>query len=176
MADVESLIWFIAKTNPRCEGRAVKSLTHAGIETFCPMQTVRRKQWIKGKRRSKDVQKPLFTGYVFVGLDPDNMAFGVARRCDGIGSFVGISGAPLPVSGARVCDLMAAQDMGMFDHREGHNRIVFEVGEQVIIDGGWIDGEAATVTILPRKIGQDATVEVDGRKVRLPVEKLRKVA
>ncbi|MEJ8476424.1 transcription termination/antitermination NusG family protein [Roseibium algae] len=176
MTDIQSLIWFIASTNPRCEGRALKSLSQAGFETFCPMQTVRRKVWVKGKRRSKDVQKPLFTGYVFVGLDPANMAFGIARRCDGVASFVGVNGSPQRVSGARVSDLMAAQDMGMFDHREGHNRIVFEIGEKVVIDGGWIDGESATVTILPRKVGQDATVELDGRKIRLPMAMLRKVA
>jgi transcription antitermination factor NusG len=54
--------WYAIYTNPRWEKKVDKLLTEAGIESYCPLNTVMRK-W---SDRMKKVEEPLFKSYVFV--------------------------------------------------------------------------------------------------------------
>ncbi|PTW62054.1 transcription antitermination factor NusG [Breoghania corrubedonensis] len=143
--------WYVIQSNPRCERRAIVSLAEAGIEAFCPMQRVRRKRVICGKRRTKDIEMPLFSGYVFVAFPADDLAFGAARKCDGVAQFIAAHGRPVEIRADRVEALQVAQDMGMFDFRKARQRVQFEIGERVVIRSGWLDGQEATVEVVNSK-------------------------
>ena len=58
--------WYAVYTRPRSEKKAADTLSARGIETYCPVQKVRR-QW---HDRVKVVVEPVFRSYVFVRVEP----------------------------------------------------------------------------------------------------------
>jgi len=57
--------WYVARTQPRAEGRAVVNLEKQNFQTFCPRVRKSRRH----ARRVEIVLAPLFPNYIFVGLD-----------------------------------------------------------------------------------------------------------
>jgi transcription antitermination factor NusG len=57
--------WYAVYTRPRAEKKAAATLQNAGVETYCPVQKVRKK-W---HDRYKTIEEPIFTSYVFVFLE-----------------------------------------------------------------------------------------------------------
>jgi transcription antitermination factor NusG len=57
--------WYAVYTLPRWEKKIVRKLEEKGIEVYCPLNRVVR-QW---SDRKKNVQEPLFKGYVFVRVE-----------------------------------------------------------------------------------------------------------
>src|SRR5262245_44075955 len=72
--------WAAVNTHARKEGTAIANLARQEFETYCPMMRRR----IRHARRARDVLRPLFTGYVFVAIDP------AATRWRRIASTVGV--------------------------------------------------------------------------------------
>ena len=59
----EELPWYVLYTKPRNEKKVAQRLSEAGYTVYCPLQKVRR-QW---SDRTKVVEEPLFTSYLFIG-------------------------------------------------------------------------------------------------------------
>ncbi len=77
-----SLKWFALYTRPRWEKKVNALLQQKGIESYCPLNKVRRK-W---SDRIKIVEEPLFKSYVFVKVNDDNRT--AVRMTDGVINFV----------------------------------------------------------------------------------------
>lgn len=60
-----NLHWYVIYTKPRWEKKVAVLLENAGIENYCPLNSVL-KQW---SDRKKIVQEPLFKSYVFVRIE-----------------------------------------------------------------------------------------------------------
>src|SRR5206468_12120920 len=56
--------WYVVYTKPRWEKKVADLLTRKGIESYCPLNKVK-KQW---HDRKKIISEPLFTSYVFVHI------------------------------------------------------------------------------------------------------------
>jgi transcription antitermination factor NusG len=54
--------WYALYTKPRWEKKVYKGLSQKGIESYCPLNKVKRK-W---SDRIKTIEEPLFKSYVFV--------------------------------------------------------------------------------------------------------------
>ena len=57
--------WYVARTQPRAEGRAMANLQKQGFEVFCA-------RFLKSRRHARRVENvlvPLFPNYIFVQLD-----------------------------------------------------------------------------------------------------------
>ncbi|MBT43404.1 MAG: transcription/translation regulatory transformer protein RfaH [Idiomarina sp.] len=67
MEALTSDAWYVLKTKPRQDERAIQSLDNQGFEVFGPKLTVKKVR--RGKRMSS--VEPMFPGYVFVR--PDNL-------------------------------------------------------------------------------------------------------
>ena len=80
--------WYAVYTRPRWEKMVAALLQRAGIESYCPLNKVRRK-W---SDRIKLVEEPLFKSYVFVKVDESGRT-GV-RMTDGVINFVYWNGKP----------------------------------------------------------------------------------
>ena len=80
--------WLAVYTKPRWEKKVAKLLTQKGIESYCPLNKVRRK-W---SDRVKLVEEPLFKSYVFVRIADEDRT-GV-RMTDGVINFVYWDGKP----------------------------------------------------------------------------------
>jgi transcription antitermination factor NusG len=57
--------WYAVYTRPRWEKKVAALLLHKGIESYCPLNKVRRR-W---SDRTKTIEEPLFKSYVFVKTD-----------------------------------------------------------------------------------------------------------
>ena len=74
--------WYAIYTRPRWEKKVNQLLTQKGIETYCPMNKVKRK-W---SDRVKTIEQPLFKSYVFVRVaDPEKID---VRMTTGVINFV----------------------------------------------------------------------------------------
>jgi transcription antitermination factor NusG len=74
--------WYAVYTKPRCEKKVAEALTKKKIDNYCPLNKVL-KQW---HDRKKFIFEPLFTSYVFVHVEENQIAD--VRKTDGIINFV----------------------------------------------------------------------------------------
>jgi transcription antitermination factor NusG len=82
------LKWFAIYTRPRWEKKVNALLIEKGIESYCPLNRVRRK-W---SDRIKTIEEPLFKSYVFVKIDEKERAN--VRMTSGVVNFVYWNGKP----------------------------------------------------------------------------------
>ena len=80
--------WYALYTRPRWEKKVNRLLIQKGIESYCPLNKVRRK-W---SDRIKTVEEPLFKSYVFVKIEEGGKA--EVRMTDGVINFVYWDGKP----------------------------------------------------------------------------------
>ena len=80
--------WLAVYTKPRWEKRVNQLLHEKGVESYCPLNKVRRK-W---SDRIKTIEEPLFKSYVFVKVnEPDRTS---VRMTNGVINFVYWNGKP----------------------------------------------------------------------------------
>ncbi len=80
--------WLAVYTRPRWEKKVNQLLKEKGLESYCPLNKVRRK-W---SDRIKIVEEPLFKSYVFVRVSDDDRSN--VRMTDGAINFVYWNGKP----------------------------------------------------------------------------------
>ena len=80
--------WYAVYTRPRWEKKVNGLLEQKGIESYCPLNKVRRK-W---SDRVKIVEEPLFKSYVFVKVDDNGKT--EVRMTNGVVNFVYWNGKP----------------------------------------------------------------------------------
>ena len=83
--------WYALYTRPRWEKKVNHLLTEKGVETYCPLNKVRRK-W---SDRMKTVEEPLFKSYVFVRIADEEQS--KVRMTHGVMNFVYWQGRPAVV-------------------------------------------------------------------------------
>jgi transcription antitermination factor NusG len=82
------LRWYAIYTRPRWEKKVNSLLTQKGVESYCPLNKVRRK-W---SDRIKTIEEPLFKSYVFVKITEEERAN--VRMTNGVVNFVYWNGKP----------------------------------------------------------------------------------
>lgn len=80
--------WYAVYTRPRWEKKVNNLLINKGVESYCPLNKIRRK-W---SDRIKLVEEPLFKSYVFVKIAEENRTS--VRMTDGVINFVYWDGKP----------------------------------------------------------------------------------
>src|SRR5258705_3464594 len=80
--------WLAVYTRPRWEKKVHQLLTTKGLESYCPLNKVRRK-W---SDRIKIVEEPLFKSYVFVKVSDEDRS--AVRMTPGAINFVYWQGKP----------------------------------------------------------------------------------
>ena len=83
--------WLAIYSRPRWEKKVTQLLTEKGLESYCPVNKVRRK-W---SDRVKIVEEPLFKSYVFVRVDEEDRT--AVRMTPGVINFVYWNGKPAVV-------------------------------------------------------------------------------
>ena len=83
--------WFALYTKPRWEKKVNALLNNKGIESYCPLNKVRKK-W---SDRTKLVEEPLFKSYVFVHIGESEKT--VVRMTSGVINYVYWNGKPAVV-------------------------------------------------------------------------------
>lgn len=80
--------WYAIYTRPRWEKKVNNLLLQKGVESYCPLNKVKRK-W---SDRIKTVEEPLFKSYVFVKIEDENRT--QVRMTEGVVNFVYWNGKP----------------------------------------------------------------------------------
>lgn len=81
-------IWFAVYTKPRWEKKVHQLLSERELESYCPLNKIKRK-W---SDRVKTIEEPLFKSYVFVRIGEDEQTS--VRMVNGVVNFVYWQGKP----------------------------------------------------------------------------------
>jgi transcription antitermination factor NusG len=131
--------WYAIYTRPRWEKKVNSLLLKKGIESYCPLNKIRRK-W---SDRVKTIEEPLFKSYVFVKIDEEGRT-GV-RMTDGVVNFVYWNGKPAIIKEKEIQTIKRFLDE--YENVEAV-RMDFEPEERVkIISGPMMDQEGKILEI-----------------------------
>jgi len=177
--------WYVCRTNPNCEPRAIASLQRAGFGPYAPQFSVEKRHHRTGAWITK--QHNLMPGYLFVEAHgtPDWFSF---RKCDGVKGVLGVYNGmgelePFPVPSRLVEKIMAAQLNMVFDQtraakeRRGEDaKSVYQPGVSICITAGPFAGHIGevesvrangTISALTSLFGRMTPMELDPAQVEL---------
>jgi transcription antitermination factor NusG len=98
--------WYALHTRSRHEKRVHEEIQGRGISSFLPLVT-RLHRW---SDRHKEVQLPLFPGYVFVHTTPSAKERLSVLRTPGVAGFVGSQGRGTPIPDKQIEDIRVILD------------------------------------------------------------------
>ena len=131
--------WLALYTKPRWEKKVAQLLTQKGIESYCPLNKVRRK-W---SDRVKLVEEPLFKSYVFVRITDEGRT--EVRMTEGVINFVYWNGKPAIVKDKEIQTIQRFLD----EHENVRlEKLELQPGQQVrIIAGPLMDRDGKVVEV-----------------------------
>jgi transcription termination/antitermination protein NusG len=157
--------WYAIWTRSRHELIVREQLTRKGLDAFLPMIT----KWSRWKDRKKQIDWPLFPGYCFVKLSPDNRL--TVLKCTGVVSIVSFNGEMALIPGHEIESIRRLVETDLqFDPcpliKQGmlvevvHGPLRGVVGRLVR------KGTHARLVLSVALIGQGVSVQVDAADVR----------
>jgi transcriptional antiterminator RfaH len=154
--------WFVVRTQPRAEEKAMRHLTNQGFVGYLP----RYQRQVRHARRSKSVLRPLFPSYLFVHLDPDLCRWRSINGTIGVREILSNGVTPLPVHDRIIDEIKAREDETGFVKLA---RPAFARGQVVRL----LDGPLVDVSALFEEMRDEnravLLVSLLGRKVRMQV-------
>jgi len=173
---VVSPTWYVVLTNPKCEERARAGLDALGYATFLPKETV----WARvpkhrqkpGQPKKVKIERPLFPGYLFFGLDKGVHPFEPVRLTDGVYSIMQNNGEYVPMPEGAIDRMREAEERGEHDRTMKLAEKMAElIGRQITVPEGHLAGFVATIRKATEK-GIDCEVIHNGMRitVRLGLE------
>jgi transcription antitermination factor NusG len=153
--------WYVIYTKPRWEKKVHAHLISLGVESYCPLNKVR-KQW---SDRIKLVEEPLFKSYVFVRVMEEDQ--GLVRATNGVLNFVYMEGRPAIVRDNEIANikrfLNEYQDVKVVP-------IELKPNNKVLISGGVLmDKEATVIRVLKHSV--ELSIETLGYKMIAKIHK-----
>jgi len=131
--------WLAVYTRPRWEKKVNQLLAEKGVESYCPLNKVRRK-W---SDRMKTVEEPLFKSYVFVKVSDDERT--TVRMTNGAINFVYWNSKPAVIKEREIIAIKRFLDE--YDHVEARP-VNLEVNQRVrIINGTLMDHEGQVLAL-----------------------------
>lgn len=154
-------IWYAVYTKPRWEKKVHATMTTRGLESYCPLNKVR-KQW---SDRIKLVEEPLFKSYVFVHVPEEDQT--LVRMVDGVLNYVYWQGKPAVIKEKEIEDirrfLNEYQDVQL-------QSLDFQPHDKVLIRTGVLmDKEAMVQRVLHQTV--EVVIESLGYKLVAQIEK-----
>jgi transcriptional antiterminator RfaH len=160
--------WYVARTQPNAETKAVAHLGRQGFITYLPRYLKRRRH----ARRIEIVQAPLFPRYLFVQIDTAVQRWRSIYSTFGVSQLVGHSDTPTPVSSHVVATLKSREDATGNIHL--YTKPMFCIGDKIqVLDGVFADclglyegmKDSDRVAILLDMLGRKVRVIVDVESV-----------
>ncbi len=135
----EILVWFIARCQPSSERKALAALRERRLSAYMPIERTAKK--VRDARTV--VERPLLTGYLFVGLPTEDHQH-LVRHVTGIEGLVSVAGKAHVFSAWKVLAIAAAEAAGAFD-RSGPRKPVYRHGQKVRVSRGQWLGQLAEI-------------------------------
>lgn len=153
--------WVVATTHPHSEAIAVENLQRQGFVTYCPQIRKRRSH----ARRIEMVLRPLFPGYVFVGIDA-RMRWRSILSTMGVRTLVRFGDDPATIADAFIEGLRAREVDGAVVRPASP----YQVGQTVQIAGGPFDGVVTKILELDERDRIVVLLDVMNRGVKTKLE------
>lgn len=102
----DSFRWFVVRTQPNGEFKALAHILRQGFDAYLPRYLKRRRH----ARKTDTVQKPLFPGYLFVGMDLERARWRALNSTIGVSELICHSGLPAPVPDEVIDDIRRHED------------------------------------------------------------------
>ena len=153
--------WYAVQTRSRHEKKATAELQEKGVRAFLPLIT----QVHRWSDRNKQVEMPLFPGYVFVHTLPVPDSRVAVLRTHGVANFVGNNGKGTPIPDKQIEDIQA-----ILTHRipvETHPFL--RVNQRVRIRGGSLDGVEGVLVGVNSDLSLVVSVDLIQRAVAIRV-------
>ena len=156
--------WLAIYSRPRWEKKVTQLLREKGLESYCPLNKVRRK-W---SDRVKLVEEPLFKSYVFVRISDEDRT--EVRMTPGVINFVYWNGKPAHIKEKEINAIKQFLD----EHENVEvEPLALEVNQRVkIMTGPLMDQEGAvlgfnrkTVKVIIESLGYQLVVHIDRTKL-----------
>ncbi len=124
--------WYVVQTRYRFENKVASQLQGKGVEVFLPLLN----ETHRWSDRQKIISLPLFSGYVFVRLQPSVPSRARVLRTEGVMGFVQVHGDASPIPARQIDDLRR-----LLTHKLPCALHAFlRIGQRVRIRGGCLDG------------------------------------
>ncbi len=122
--------WLAVNTHANREAYAIENLRRQDFTAYCPMIMKR----IRHARRTSDVKRPLFPGYVFVEYRP--VEWRSLLGTYGVRSIIRSGDTPSLLSAALIDEIRAREVDGVIRKTVA----TFKLGDTVTINGGAFEG------------------------------------
>lgn len=137
--------WLAVYTRPRWEKKVNQLLKEKGVESYCPLNKVRRK-W---SDRVKLIEEPLFKSYVFVKVSDDDRT--LVRMTPGAINFVYWQGKPAVIKEKEIAAIKRFLDE--YENVEARSSTDLKVNQRVrITNGSLMDQEGKVMDILHKTV------------------------
>ncbi len=152
--------WYAAYTCAHREKRVAEQLSLRSVEHFLPLyESVR--QW---KDRRKQLELPLFPGYVFVRLDLlDRLQ---VLRTPGVARLVGFNGTPTPLPEGEIEALKSGLERGVRALPEPY----LKVGRRVRVTTGPLEGLEGILVRKKNELRFVISIDLIQRSIRLDID------
>jgi len=155
--------WFAVQVRSQCEKSVTSVLSHKGYETFLPLYKSQR-QW---SDRIKEIESPLFPGYIFCRMFLNDPDFRVVTT-SGVVGIVGVGKKPIAIEQNEIEALQS-----VIAHRL---RVApcsfFHEGARVKIEGGPLMGVEGTLVRIKNSQRLVLSVTLLRRSVSVEVDSL----
>lgn len=129
--------WIAINTHPHREHVAIENLIRQKFAVYCPMELKR----VRHARRTQDLPRPLFPGYIFAEVMPDLALWRPILSTYGVRNLIRTGDRPAFVDHGFIQGLRAREIDGVIAKPPRP----FAVGQEVRLNGGPFDGIIATI-------------------------------
>lgn len=156
--------WYVVRTHPRAELKALTHLVRQGYDTYLPRYLKKRRH----ARRVETVAAPLFPRYLFVAIDMATQRWRTISSTFGVAQLVCNGDEPVPVVNDVVDALRAREDENGFIRLP--SRPQFVVGDKVRLIEGALTGCVGLFEDMRENERVCVLLDLLGRKVRVVLE------
>jgi len=153
--------WFAVHVRPRHEKSVSRGLNAKGYREFLPTYTTR-SRWAD---RYKDVERPLFPGYLFCQFNPKQRL--LILETPGVASIIGFGNRPVPVDEEEIRSVRAIVESGL----PVAPHVPLKIGHRVRICAGPLNGLTGTLSKVRKTDRLVVTVGLLQRAVAVQIDR-----
>lgn len=153
--------WVVVNTHPHREHFALQNLERQKFASYCPMTRKTRRH----ARRTQEVLRPVFPGYLFVEVAPDIQQWRSLLSTRGVRSLVRC-GDQLSFLDRAFVDALKAREVGGAIVRPDRP---YHIGQQVKVAAGAFEGLVATIIDMDEKDRLVVLLDLLSRPVKVRV-------
>ena len=163
---IRNLHWYLVQCKPNAAQTAVRNLENQSFGTFLPLQEITKR---KGKIFQRQI-RPLFPGYLFVQVDPDQGPWRQLNSTRGVASLVRLGAEPSVVPNEIVDALMArCHKQSILRQTSETQSSELQAGNQAKVTQGPFSGFIATISETEPNNRINILIEIMGQTTKVAI-------